>query len=155
ELSGKRAGIFAAASSNVANAFFVTAGSNGASPLTILAIAPAACPFDFINALRAAIGSSCARTAAAPKANTATAAIAEADFIKSSLQLNLPVSGKHHVRGLIPSRRDSRRRDHEIVIRITNSNYWFFWLSQSLPRFGAGWPACRGGEFGSSARARR
>src|SRR5262249_9625826 len=81
ELSGKRFGIFAAASSKVANAFFAASASKGVSPLTIFASAPADWPLAFMSALRAAIGSCWARTVVPPIAVTATNTIAEANFI--------------------------------------------------------------------------
>src|ERR1700722_17587018 len=73
ELSGNRAGILAAASSNVAKILWAAAKSNGASPLFMADAVLAASPFAFISALRAAIGSCWAVAATTPSAMAATA----------------------------------------------------------------------------------
>src|SRR5262249_55706379 len=86
ELSGNSAGILAAASSKVAKAFCVVGKSKGASPLTIFAKLPAACPLDFISAFLAAIGSCWLETAVVPEARMTSAAKVKTNFLQSPLQ---------------------------------------------------------------------
>jgi hypothetical protein len=76
ELSGKSAGIFTAASSNVAKILCTAARSNGLSPLTMAAPILAWSPLAFIRSLRAFIGSCCAIAADTPIAIAVTIATA-------------------------------------------------------------------------------
>ena len=117
ELSGKRPGILAAASSKVANAFLAVGRSKGASPLIIFAKAPAACPLDFIIAFLAAIGSCWLETAVVPKAKMTNRRKGGNNF-HSVLPSSFPVSRKHPVESLIPELKlpCGAPPDHEFVI---------------------------------------
>src|SRR5262245_18141815 len=146
ELSGNSAGILAAASSNVAKAFCVVGKSKGASPLTIFAKLPAACPLDFISAFLAAIGSCWLETAVVPKARITSAAKVETNFIQSSLQAfsslrQTPVTRPYYCANRGPAR-------HHITnlwsqYPQSNLGFWAVLIASQTRRGVAGMSTCR------------